>query len=208
MLKGEYIYLRLFEPEDYQKTYQWHNDVELQKTTCGPIRIVSREIERNWVLSKSTNNNSELYLAICLNSTDEMIGWYSVTGIDHLNRKCHCSGVIIGDKKYRDGSAFQEAGWLATLFVFNELNMNRVSGTCLREHLLSRACMENGFWSLEGIERNTIYKNGVYHDICHYALFRDVFFDHLKNGDFDERASTRRLKVFIDKIKNDIKNNQ
>ena len=208
MIQGESVFLRLFEPEDYKKTFHWHNDPELQASTCGPVRVSSLEIEREWVLSKSMNNKNELYLAICDTKTKEMIGWYSITNIDHLNRKCHCSGVVIGDKNYRDGFAFQEAGWLATLYIFNELNMNRVSGTCLREHVLSRACMENGFWNLEGIERDTVYKNGSYHDICHYALFRDIFFSHLKNGDFEERASTRRLGVLIAKIKNDINNNQ
>ena len=53
MLKGDVVYLRLFEPEDYEKTYEWHNDFNLMKSTCGQNRIVSKEIERKWVLSKS-----------------------------------------------------------------------------------------------------------------------------------------------------------
>ena len=204
MLKGEYVYLRLFEPEDYQKTYVWHNDVELQKSTCGPIRIVSKEIEKAWVLSKSTSNNAELYLAICLNSTDEMIGWYSVTSIDYLNRKCHCSGIVIGDKKYRDGFEYQEAGRLVFLYLINELNMNRITGSCLKEHILSRAEMESSYWQLEGIERQAIYKNGQYHDICHYAILRDEYLEHLQNGDFEERKKIRRMRDAIRQLKLEI----
>ena len=172
MLVGDVVYLRLFEPEDFEKTYLWHNDVELQKWTCGPVKIVSKEIEKNWVLSKTNSNSKELYLAICVRETDEMIGWYSISDIDYLNRKCHCSGVVIGDKRYRDGEAFKEAGSLAFKYIINELNMNRVSGSCLKEHVLSRAEMEASYWTLEGVERQAVYKNGGYHDVCHYAILR------------------------------------
>lgn len=201
MLRGEYIYLRLFEPEDYEKTYLWHNDFELQKSTCGPIRFVSKDIEKKWVLSKAIDNRSEIYLAICLNSTDEMIGWYSITSIDFLNRKCHCSGIVIGDKKCRDGFEYMEAGKLAFKYIINELNMNRISGACLKEHILSRAEMESSFWRLEGIERQAIFKNGSYHDICRYAILREEYLDHLRNGDYDNKKKLKRMADAIRRLK-------
>ena len=203
MLKGETIYLRLFEPEDYQKTYLWHSDFDIQKSTCGPIRFVSCEIEKSWVLSKSTHNQTDLYLAICTIENDEMIGWYSITNIDYLNRKCHCSGVVIGDKRYRDGTAYQEAGSLAFQYIINELNMNRVTGSCLREHVLSRAEMEASYWKLEGIERQAIYKNGKYHDICHYAILRDEYFDHLNKGEYANKVL--RLAQIAKRIRKELK---
>ena len=203
MLKGKAVYLRLFEPNDYEKTYLWHNDFDIQKSTCGPIRIVSKEIEREWVLGKSTHNQRELYLAICLVESNEMIGWYSITDIDYVNRKCFCSGVVIGDKRYRDGDAYLEAGTLAFQYIINELNMNRVSGSCLREHILSRANMEANYWTLEGIERQAIYKQGKYHDICHYAILRDEYFEHLKNGDYSNL--TLKVAKAIKRLRKEIK---
>ena len=205
MLKGEFVYLRLFEPGDYEKTFLWHNDVELQKWTTGPVRIVSKEIEKEWVLSKSKNNSNELYLAICVNATDEMIGWYSISNIDYLNHKCECSGVVIGDKRYRDGVAYNEAGALAFDYIINDLNMNRVEGSCLKEHILSRAQMESGFWLLEGIERQSVFKNGRYHDVCHYAILREEYLMHLNQGDYDERLSLRRLGACIKRLKKELK---
>lgn len=191
MLKGKTIYLRLFESDDYEKTYVWHNDFELQKSTCGPLRLVSKEIEKNWVLSKVNNNQKDIYLAICLIENDEMIGWYSISDIDYLNRKCHCSGILIGDKRYRDGMAYQEASSLAMSYIMDELNMNRASGSCLREHIMSRANMEARYWKLEGIERQAIYKNGRYHDICHYAILREDYIAHLSDSD----AANRILRI-------------
>lgn len=202
MLKGNLIYLRLFEPEDYVKTYEWHNDFDLQKSTCGPLRFVSMEIEKNWVLSKATNNQNDIYLAICLIDTSEMIGWYSISNIDFLNRKCNCSGVVISDKRYRDGTAYREAGDLAFQYIINELNMNRISVACLREHILSRANMEANYWTLEGIERQAIFKNGKYHDICHYSILRDEYLEHLRNGDYNNL--TLRIAKIVKKYRKEI----
>lgn len=202
MLKGKTIYLRLFEPEDYQKTYEWHNDFDIQKSTCGPLRFVSKEIEKDWVLSKATNNQKDIYLAICLIENDQMIGWYSINQIDYRNRKCHCGGIVIADKKYRDGAAYREAGDLAFKYIINELNMNRITGSCLKEHILSRADMEASYWKLEGIERQAIFKNGQYHDICHYAILRDEYFEHLRNGDYDDL--TLKIAKVVKKLRKEI----
>ena len=199
MLKGNTIYLRLFEPNDYEKTYIWHNDFDIQKSTCGHLRFVSKEIEKEWVQFKATHNQNDIYLALCLVENDEMIGWYSISNIDFLHRKCHCSGVIIGDKRYRDGVAYREAGDLAFQYIINELNMNRISGSCLKEHILSRADMEASFWKLEGIERQAIFKNGSYHDICHYAILREEYFNHLHNGDY--KNLTLRIAKMVKKLR-------
>ena len=65
MIQGETIYLRMLDADDWAKTYLWHNDVEIQKMTCGPIIIPSKEIEKQWALSKATHNRNEIYFAIC-----------------------------------------------------------------------------------------------------------------------------------------------
>lgn len=195
------IYLRLFEPDDYKKTYEWHSDLEMQKSTCGPLRLVSKEIEKNWVFSKATNNQQDIYLAICLIQNDEMIGWYSISDIDYINRKCHCSGVVIGDKRYRDGEAYSEAGALAFNYIIDELNMNKVSGSCLREHVFSRASMESNLWKLEGIERQAIFKNGQYHDICHYSILREEYFDYLEKGELNPRLKLKRLAQIVKRLR-------
>lgn len=205
MLRGDYIYLRLFEPEDYVNTYRWHNDLEIQSTICCPLRIVSKEIERNWTQKVSLDNTNNIYFAICLIENDEMIGWYSINDIDYRNRKCNCGGVVIGEKKYRDGVAYTEAGKLAFRYIINELNMNRITGSCMREHVMSRALMEASCWTLEGIARQAIFKNGCYHDICYYSILREEYLEHYLKGDFNERVMNVALGKAIKRIKSELK---
>lgn len=208
MYRGKNIYLRLIEPDDYVKTYQWRNDYEIQKSIGGPVRFISKEMERTWTQKVSLDNTNNIYLAICLIENDEMIGWYSINDIDYRNRKCFCGGVVIGEKKYRDSVAYREARELAFQFIIYELNMNRISGSCLREQIMSRAMMEASFWTLEGIERQAIYKGGQYHDKFHFAILREEYLEHLRNGDYEERVQLIRLAKTVKRIKSEMKSNK
>ena len=104
MFKGETIYLRLMEPEDYETTYKWRNDYNMQKMTCGPLRFISKEMEKNWAQRRSLDNTNDIYLAVCSLESDKMIGYTSINDINYVNRSCSIGGIVIGDKDYRDGN--------------------------------------------------------------------------------------------------------
>lgn len=203
MLKGKIVYLRLLEPEDYELTYKWRCDENYQNMICAPIRFNSKELERNWAKHYSTNDSRDMYLAICLVENDKMIGWYSINDIDYRNRKCFCGGIVVGDKIYKDGLAYQEAGVLAFCYIMEELNMNRVTGACLRENIVSRADMEASFWKLEGVERQAVFKNGKYHDVFHYAILRDEYYEHVRNGDYEDKIV--RVGKIIRRLRKEMK---
>lgn len=204
LYKGNTIYLRLLEPEDYEMTHLWRDNYKMQKMTCGPVRFISKEMEKNWAQSKSLNNISEVYLAICLVENDKMIGWISINDVDYRNQKCKCDGIVIGDKQHQDGMAAFEAGKLMLKYVFDELNMNMVRGACLREHVFSRANMEAKFFVLEGIERDAIFKGGKFHDVFHYALSREEYCQHIENGDFEETKIIKRFIKLMKEIKKEV----
>lgn len=204
MLKGKNVYLRMIEPADVEQTYEWHNDWELQKLTCGPIRIVSKEIEKNWVLSKTSSNMKDIYLSICLNNNDQMIGLVSINEIDFLNKKCECGGVLIGNKDYRDGVAYRESMKMMRAYVFEQLNMNKLTGMCLEEHILSRAAMESAGYKLEGTFRNEVYKNGSYHNVLRYSLLKSEY-NELKPLYDDEDKYLLVLAKAVRKLKKELK---
>jgi RimJ/RimL family protein N-acetyltransferase len=205
MLKGKVVYLRMIEPKDAELTYKWHNDYEMQKMTCGPIRFVSMEIEKNWVVSKTSSNARDIYLSICLNETDEMIGLISINDIDLLNQKCVCGGIVIGNKEYRDGVAYREALKIMRTYVFEQLNMNKLTGSCLEEHILSRADMESAGYKLEGVLRNDVYKNGRFHNVLRYSLLREEY-EAMKNLYDDDDKYVLHFAKTIRKIKKELSN--
>ena len=208
MLKGETIYLRMLEPEDWELTYKWHNDTEIQHLTCGPIRIVSKEIEKAWVNSKATNNRNDLYLAICLNSDDRMIGYTSISDIDNFNQSCFWSGVVIGDKKYQDGIVLAESTMLLLNYVFTQMNMYRATGTCLSNHLFSNAMLNAFYFQKEGVERSSVYKNGRFNDVCLYSLLRDEYLLHLENGEYNVKELIKGIFKHFKKIRRESKDRE
>ena len=204
MYKGDTVYLRLFEPDDYEKTYSWRNDYDLQKLTCGTIRFVSKEIEKKWVLDKSTSNNRDIYIAICANDSNKMIGYMSLNDIDYINRSCVGGGIVIGDPDYRDGYAYIEAELMEFDYVFNHLNMNRYSGECLRDHILSRANLLALGFSQEGIKRQAVYKNGKYNDVLIYSLLREDYYNLLKSNYYKIRNVIKKTAFYIKEQKNNL----
>lgn len=195
MLKGKTIYLRLFEPDDYEKTYVWHDDWDMQKLTCGQRRFVSKEIEKKWVYEKSTNNNKDIYLAICLIETNEMIGYISLNDIDMLNRSVTGGGIVI-DNKYQDGQAWYEAGDLVRQYAFDELQVNRYTASCMVEHKVSRMILEVCGYTLEGVQREAIYKDGKYHDVCLYSLLRSEYYKLRDEGRYTFSNILKTIRQF------------
>lgn len=193
-MKGKSFYLRLFEPEDYENTYKWHNDWDIQQMTSGTIRFVSKEIERKWVYEKATNNSKDIYLAICLNETDEMIGYISLNNIDMLNRTVHGGGIVI-DKQYQNGEIWYEAGALVRQYAFDILNVNRYTASCLAEHKASRMIVEACGYQLEGIRRQAVYKNGQYHDVCCYSILREEYYALLQDGEYTFSKFLKRMRA-------------
>lgn len=191
------VFFRGFEENDYILINKWRNDPDLQELTGGNFRHVSLDIEKNWVKEKALSNRTEIYLAICLNDdSKKMIGYLSLNKIDYINRTAEGGGIMIGDKDYRDGMIWIEVYQFITAYVFDVLNLNRIYGYCLSEHKLTMTIMPIMFYSLEGLLKQMIYKGGKYHDVAIWALLRDEYLIHKKQGDFDTDAILKRVRKF------------
>ncbi len=187
------IYLRGFKEEDTVRINRWRNDPEIQKLVSSSFKYVSEAIEREWVKSKMSNNRTDIYLAICLHATDEMIGYVSVNDINHINRSAEGGGIVL-DRKFQDGIARYETGMLVRELIFDHLNLNRYEGRCLAEHTASRIIMEATGYHLEGCLREAVYKDGKYHDQCVYSLLRKDYYDWMRRGDYSLPAFARLVR--------------
>ena len=193
---GEYeIFLRAFEPDDYILINKWRNDRDVTKLTGGVQRYVSSEMEKQWVHEKMLNNTADIYLAVCLNdSTKQMIGYTSLGHIDYVNRSIMGTGTVIGDRQYRDGISLIEVYLLIMSYVFDTLNMNRLSASCLEEHVVASSYLKIMLFNKEGLERQAIYKQGAYHDKELYAILRDDYYQYVTNGQYELKNIIRRFK--------------
>lgn len=189
------VYLRAFEPEDYKLINKWRNDFEIQSLTCGHFRYVSTIMEKSWTENLMLNNKENVYLSIILNDgSDKMIGYTSINNINHIDRKAHGGGIVIGDKETRGADILTDTFILLFQHAFDDLNLHRLTGACLEEHTDSRLMMETMGMKMEGIEYDSICKLGKYHNVCKYAILSNDYYRMTNNGDFSMKSFLQRYK--------------
>lgn len=169
------VYLRAFQANDYLLINKWRNNQEIQKLTVSTFFYISEETDRNWVLEKMKYSQKEIYCAICLKETDEMIGYTSLNDIDLLHRKCIWGGIVIGSENGKKKNAAFETGILMMEYAFFTLNLNRVMTRYLESHeRSSRLCSRLGFEN-EGKFRKSVFKHNCWHNEVNVGLLKEDF---------------------------------
>ena len=189
------VFFRAFEADDYLLINKWRNDPEIQKLTGGTFRYVSSEREKEWVRDKIVNNITDIYLAICLNDeTKRMIGYCSINNINYIHRIVSGGGLIIGEHKYRDGYTYIETMLMFLSYVFGTLNMNRVSCTILEDQKVSYTMALLLHFKQEGLMRQSVYKNGKYHNEYILSILRDEYYDLCEKGEYEISSIIKNVK--------------
>lgn len=190
------VYLRTFQKEDAILINKWRNNQDLYALTCGRFRYVGLEKEQTWVESKILNNSNEEYFAICLNDgSGKMIGYQCIREIDAYNRSAHAAGIVIAPE-YQDGLYMMDAFLLLLEYAFVNIGVNRLVGRCLEQHKDSRIIMEMLGFSLEGIERESLYKMHQYMNICNYSILYNDYISLVSNGGYSlKEISKRALRI-------------
>ena len=114
-----------------------------------------------------------------------MVGYISINDIDYLNRKAKMGGVVIGEKDCQDGVAALESFYILMEYAFSQLNMNRLSGSCLSDHPFSPYLLLSMGFQKEGVSRKYVYKNGSYRDVEFYSILKSDYEDRLRDGKYN-----------------------
>lgn len=194
------IVLRKFEERDIDFIYRCKNDEKLNSMVVGNWKPLTYEEAAQWVRNCMKGDRSDLkFWAVATNDDEQrIVGWVCLSQIDKQNKSACHHGIFIGDNDYRDGTAMFEAMNYSLAYVFQDLGLHRVYGSCLSIHQTSPHMLNALGFSLEGIERDSVCKNGRYYDISKYALLDNNYKNYLKEG----RYETKNLvKLFIKSFK-------
>lgn len=169
------LYLRAFEVEYYKTINAWRQDPEIFDKTGGNVLFISSERDKKWIEEKILNSENNLYLAICLNETNELIGYSSIINIDWRNRNAEWGGIVIGNKNLWNGGYATEAADLMLRYVFFEMGLHRFYGHWLESHTASIRMGEKLGFKKEGRLRDSVFKHNQFHDQIIMALFKKEF---------------------------------
>jgi [ribosomal protein S5]-alanine N-acetyltransferase len=169
------VFLRAFEPEDYLLINKWRRNDDFYQLTMANKYFISQERDKEWVKEKSIDDRKEIYLAICLVSNNEMIGYLSIKNIDWRNRKAMWGGITIGEvDNQRQGLAY-DASILMFNYIFDELGLNKFYGYWLESHLPSiKLAIKLGFVQ-EGVLRDEAYKLGKFHNAILFSILKSEY---------------------------------
>lgn len=169
------IYFRALEINDAEFTYNLRKITEFENLIGGNKRFVALEREKKWIESLILNDYKDcLYVAICEKSSDKIIGYTSISDIDHINKSCFWSGIKIHPDFNGKGYGTQTV-LLILKFVFEELNMERCTGQCLEEHIVAKSMMEKVGFIVEALQRHSIFKNGKYHNQYVLSILKNEY---------------------------------
>jgi len=174
------LYLRAFEYSDLDVLNKLRNDEEAYQFTGGNKYYISKEYDRKWIEDKIFNNQKQIYLAICLNNTNEVIGYLCIIEIDHWNRKAIWGGINI-DLNYGNKGFATEASLLMLRFAFEELGINRFWGYWLESNIASLRMAEKLGFIKEGLVADFVYKKNCYHNAFILRMLHSEY-DQLYNS--------------------------
>lgn len=168
-LVGEKIYLREIEEKDLNENYQqWFNDDDVCRFNSHHHFPNYKEnmVEYFERVIKSRNN---LVLAIIDQENNKHIGNISLQDINLIDRVAELA-IIIGDKSYWNRGVGSEAARLIINHGFKSLNLHRIYLGTSEENIGMRKLAEKLGFKKEGLARDFIFKNGLYHSLINYGL--------------------------------------
>jgi len=169
------IYIRAFRSEDAPFINALRRIEGMENKLGGIKRFVSPEREMKWVQDIIINDNqSAIYLAICENGNDSIIGYTSISDIDYRNGTCFWSGIKLSPDTSGKGYGHQTA-LLILKYVFEELRMVRCIATGLEEHEVAIKLMEKAGFKKEGLMRNFVYKNGEHKNAWLMSILKEEY---------------------------------
>ncbi|RKR43763.1 GNAT family protein [Paraburkholderia sp. BL17N1] len=163
------IFLREIERGDLSTINTWRADKTLVSHLGGAFRYVGTEIDSKWFDSYLGSRTNNVRLAVCLASTQEVVGVTYLLGIDWVSR-CAEFSIQIGAETAR-GRGIGEAATRQTLeHAFGDLNLHRISLTVLASNARAIALYEKVGFRAEGLLRQAVFKGDRYLDVMPMAI--------------------------------------
>ncbi|SCX94277.1 Protein N-acetyltransferase, RimJ/RimL family [Nonlabens sp. Hel1_33_55] len=171
------IGFRAFEVADSTFINALRNLEDYENSIGGNKRFVSKEREQKWVEDLIFNDYQDrIYMAIyeAGDEARQIIGYTSISDIDHVNKSCFWSGIKIHPDFSGKGYGTQTA-LLILKYVFQELNMERCTGECLENHPAVKKMLEKVGYSVEGLKRHSLFKSGEYQNQFLFSILKSEF---------------------------------
>jgi RimJ/RimL family protein N-acetyltransferase len=172
MIAGEHVILRAFEREDAERCFRWMNDPNIVRTLKSRYPIAfSNEME--WLDRAMRPGAAERHFAIERKEDRAHIGNASIHDIDWVSRVASF-GLFIGEPSAWNRGFGKDAVVTLVRFAFDEMNLRKIRINVFDYNDRAKHVLEAHGFVQEGRLRDEFYREGVFHDIVIYSIFRDT----------------------------------
>ncbi|MFB7141785.1 UDP-4-amino-4,6-dideoxy-N-acetyl-beta-L-altrosamine N-acetyltransferase [Gottfriedia sp. NPDC056225] len=167
MIQIEGFKLSNLEQKDLNLILAWRNSDRI-RSVMNSDETITIEQHTNWF--HSLNDDQTKIAKLCLYK-NKPIGFIQFTNLNKLHRTCEW-GFYIGEKNAPRGSG-TVMGILALDYLYNELNMRKVSAYVLEFNLISLNYHKKLGFIEEGRLEKQILKNNQFEDLIIFGLFKE-----------------------------------
>lgn len=174
MYVGEKVRLREYRKEDIAVRLRYINDAEVLNLLVSDIPYpITQNEEEKWFESITALGDTYKF-AIETLEDNQFIGGCSINNVDWKNSVATV-GIFIGKKDCWGKGYGTDAMRTLISFIFMEMNINKIKLTCYSFNDRAIKSYEKCGFSIEGILKQEMYKNGSYHDKIIMGILREKF---------------------------------
>lgn len=180
--EGKITYFRPLLKSDIRSEYlAWLNNPELNKYSAHFRTWPTTENDIHDFYNNEQKDNNNVVFAACCKKTGKHFGNLSINNIDWVGRTAQ-HNTNIGIKKYRT-IHYIDCLNILHKYAFDTLNLNKLTGGA--EIPGTMDFMKRLGYKEEGLLKRHLYRDGDYHDLVIFALFKEDYLkkQELKKGD-------------------------
>lgn len=170
-------FLRRAERDDLDMVLSWMDDPDFQYYLYGDAAQSQRQIREKIIqmLGRSPANLMPPALYLLIDSGAEgLLGMISLQNVSWRNRSCSLD-VYIGNKARRNATVAMTSVFRALEYVFDELNLHRVSALIYAFNRSSWRIFELSGAKREMVLEKHVMRDGTLYDAYGYGLLRSDF---------------------------------
>lgn len=173
------ITLRKMTVQDIEVYHKWRNDLEVMQSTAPILDVYHIEETEEFVTQVILGSHSSKCYIIVDKESKKPIGITSLINIDNKNRNAECI-IDIGDKESWGKGYGAEAMKLLLDFGFLEMNLHRIYLRVFSFNSRAIKLYEKLGFQQEGKSRESIFRNGKWHDIIHMSIMQNEYAEKIK----------------------------
>ena len=143
---------------------KWRSNPEVNQYIRKGIQ--SLEEVQEWKRDYFSGDSNQL---LSIRFRDNPVGYFTVEGIDHVNRKCEF-GIVIGETNIHRKGVGSGAVKLMLGRAFGDMNMHRVFAAINEGNVASIKCFEHAGFAYEGKHRQAKLVGNGFRDILFYSV--------------------------------------